>query len=95
MDYPNSGALWPNKRRDSDKHPNVQGNIKVERSLLKAMMAETDDELIEVALSGWTREYQGDKFISLKASKPYKKGEKKEEQKQASLPVDDDQDIPF
>lgn len=95
MDYPNSGALWPNKRRDSDKHPNVQGNIKVERSLLKAMLADTDAELIEVALSGWTREYQGDKFISLKASKPYKKGEKQEEKKQKPLPVDDDEDIPF
>jgi hypothetical protein len=90
MEYPNSGALWPNKKRDSDKHPNVQGSIKVERSLLKEIMADTDDELIEVALSGWTREYQDGKFISLKASKPYKKGEQKQKPS-----VNDDDDIPF
>jgi hypothetical protein len=91
MEYPNSGSLWPNKKRDSEKHPNVQGSVKVERGLLKEMMSSTDDELIEIALSGWTREHQGTKFISLKAGKPFKKGEKK----QAALPVDDDQDVPF
>ena len=90
MEYSNSGALWPNKKRDSDKHPNVQGSIKVERGLLKEMMSSTDEELIEIALSGWTREHQGTKFISLKAGKPFKKGEKKQKPS-----VNDDQDIPF
>jgi hypothetical protein len=92
-DYPNSGALWPNKTRNSDKQPNVQGDIKMERGLLKKLMADTDDELIVIALSGWTREYQDSKFISLKASEPYKKDSapKKKQQKIE----EDDSDLPF
>ena len=88
MDYPNSGALWPNKMRTSDSQPNVRGDIKLERSFLKELLNDTDEELIVVSLSGWTKEYKDGKYISLKASKPFVKNEPKP-------PVDDDQDIPF
>jgi hypothetical protein len=91
MDYPNSGALWPNKKRTADKHPNTQGSIKLERGFLKELMNNTDSEIIEVALSGWTREYDGGKFISLKASKPFVKGE----QQSKPQPQEDDDEIPF
>jgi hypothetical protein len=92
-DYPNSGALWPNENRNSDKHPNVRGDIKIERGLLKQLMADTDDELITIALSGWTRAYQDKKFISLKADKPFKKNNAP--QRQAEPADDDDDEIPF
>lgn len=91
MDYPNSGALWPNKKKLTDKHPNTQGSIKLERGFLKELMDNTDSEIIEVALSGWTREYDGGKFISLKASKPFVKGEQSKPKPQE----DDDGDVPF
>lgn len=92
-DYPNSGALWPNEKRDSDKHPNVKGDIKIERGMLKQLMADTDSELITIALSGWTREYDGKKFLSLKADKPFKKNAAPQRQ---AAPADDmDEDIPF
>ena len=92
MDYPNSGALWPNRKRTADKQPNVQGSIKLERGFLKELMSNTDSEIVEVALSGWTREYNGDKFISLKASKPFVKGERAAPQKPQEQ---DDDEIPF
>lgn len=92
MDYPNSGALWPNKKRTADKHPNTQGSIKLERGFLKELMNNTDSEIIEVALSGWTRDYNGDKFISLKASKPFVKGE---QAKPKPPEQDDGEDFPF
>jgi hypothetical protein len=88
MDYPNSGALWPNKKRETEKHPNVTGDIKIERSLLKELMAESDEELIAISLSGWTKEYKEQKYISLKASKPFKKTGYKPTQ-------DNDDDLPF
>jgi hypothetical protein len=88
MDYPNSGALWPNKMRTSDSQPNVRGDIKLERSFLKELLNDTDEELIVVSLSGWTKEYKDGKYISLKASKPFVKNEPKP-------PVNDDEDIPF
>ena len=92
MDYPNSGALWPNKKKLTEKHPNTQGSIKLERGFLKELMNNTDSEIIEVALSGWTREYDGGKFISLKAAKPFVKGEQSKPKPQED---NDDPDVPF
>ncbi len=88
MEYPNSGALFSNKNKTSDAHPNVRGNIKIERGLLKELMAESDGELIEIEISGWTKEFKGGKFLSLKAAKPYKKSA-------APRQKDDGEDIPF
>jgi len=88
MEYPNSGALFPNKNKKSDAHPNVRGNVKIERSLLKELMSESGSELIEIEISGWTKEFKGGKFLSLKVAKPYKKEGYKTKQ-------DDDSEIPF
>ena len=88
MDYPNSGSLWPAKNRTNEKSPNVTGSIKMERALLKDLLAASDDLLIEISLAGWTKEWQGKKYVALKASGPYKKRE--------PAPADDDSsDIPF
>ena len=89
MEYPNSGALFPNKNKKSDAHPNVRGNVKIERSLLKELMSESDNELIEIEISGWTKEFKGGKFLSLKVAKPFKKEGYKPKQN------DDDEEIPF
>ena len=88
MEYPNSGALFPNKNKTSDAQPNVRGNVKIERGLLKELMSESDGELIEIEISGWTKEFKGGKFLSLKVSKPYKKSA-------APRQHDDLEDIPF
>jgi hypothetical protein len=89
MEYPNSGALFPNKNKTSDAHPNVRGNVKIERGLLKELMAESDGELIELEISGWTKEFKGGKFLSLKVAKPYKRDAAPKKQ------ADDSEDIPF
>lgn len=89
MEYPNSGALWPNKNKKSESHPGLRGTIKIERSLLKELMANTDDELIEIEISSWTKEFKGEKFLSLKVAKPFKPGFKKQQDD------DDNESIPF
>lgn len=89
MEYPNSGSLWSNKFKKTETDPNSKGTIKVERSLLKELMAESDDPLIEIQLSGWTKDYEGTKYIKIKVSKVFKKSETKP--KQSS----DEDAIPF
>ncbi len=89
MEYPNSGALWPNKNKTTDAHPNLRGTIKMERSLLKELMANSDEELIEIEISGWTKTFKDGKFLSLKVAKPFKPGAPKKQQN------DDDEEIPF
>ena len=89
MEYPNSGSLFPNKFKKADSHPNLRGTVKIERSLLKELMLESDSELIEIEISAWTKEWKDGKFLSLKVGKPYKKDG-------ASKRQDDDSDpIPF
>ena len=87
MEYPNSGSLWPAKHRKHDKSPNVVGSIKMEVGLLEELISNSKDGVVEIFLSGWTKEWQDNKYLSLKASGPYKK------EQQTSQ--DDDSDIPF
>jgi hypothetical protein len=93
MEYPNTGSLFPNKYKKLAIHPNTKGTIKVDRQLLKELMAESNESLIELEISGWTKEWTDEggtttKFLSLKVAKPYKKN--------AAPAQDDDNDpIPF
>ena len=89
MDYPNSGSLFPNKFKKADSHPNLRGSVKIERALLKELMSESNEELIEIEVSAWTKEWRDGRFLSLKVGKPYRKDAAPKQQ-------DDDQDsIPF
>jgi len=59
-DNTNSGALFKNKRRTKDTHPNMQGSINVDG--------------VEYWVSAWTREVkggprQGEKMISMALTK--------------------------
>src|SRR5262249_17043057 len=52
----NSGSLWPNRRRSSEKAPRLTGTAKV---LI-------DDREVELEVSGWIRESKsGVKWIAL------------------------------
>lgn len=55
-----SGSLFPNKKKESEKHPNLTGSVMVDG--------------VEYYVSGWTKEGNNGKWISL-AFKP-KDGEK-------------------
>ena len=50
-----TGSLWPNDKREKDTHPNSTGKIKIDGK--------------EYYLSGWTKETNGKKWVSL-AVKP-------------------------
>jgi hypothetical protein len=89
MEYPNSGSMFPNKFKKTSIDPNLKGTVKIERSLLKELMSESNEELIEIQIAGWTKEWKDGKFLSLRVSKPYKRDAAPKQQ-------DDDIDsIPF
>ncbi len=88
MEYPNSGSLWPPKERKSDKAPNLRGSVKMDPELLQEMINQASGGLVEIEIGAWTKEYDGRKFLSLKAGMPYKKEER------PASPVDDG-DVPF
>ena len=59
-DNTNSGALFKNTRKDSDKHPDYKGTINVEGK--------------DYDIAAWLRESKkGERFMSLKVSEPRQK----------------------
>ena len=70
---PNTGTLWPNDKKKTDSHPDVRGDLNLDRSFLKDMLAKTDDDLIKISVAGWKKEINGKKTLSISASEPYVK----------------------
>ena len=89
--YPNSGTLNINKfKKEGDKSPNLNGELKMERSALKQLLDEQGDE-ISIKISAWTMpDYGHGKWLRL-AWNNYK-SEKPASPKQQSI---EDEDIPF
>ena len=92
MNYTNTGALFTNQYK-KDKQPDMKGDITLERSLLKQLLSETDDDSIKIKLSAWKRDGRNGEFLSL----AYDSYRKPEEAKPAPKKRDDfdDESIPF
>lgn len=90
--YPNSGALFYAQNRVHPNSPDLTGDISVDRTLLRQMLDETDEDDIKIRLSGWQKQGTRGPFFSLKVN-TYKKLEEQVQQ-QTSMPVDDS-DLPF
>ena len=90
--YPNSGALFYAQNRVHPNSPDLTGDISVDRTLLRQMLDETDEDDIKIRLSGWQKQGTRGPFFSLKVN-TYKKPEE-QAKPQAELPVDDS-DVPF
>lgn len=86
--YPNSGALFQNDRKIHEKSPDFQGDVSVEVSLLKDMIAQSDNGLVKLRLGGWRKESSRGWFVSLKVSTPLPP-------KAAPVVTNDDSDVPF
>lgn len=69
---PNTGTLWPNDKK-SPNHPDVKGDIHLDRELLTTLMEKHPDGLIKVSIAGWKKEINGKKVLSISGSEPYVK----------------------
>lgn len=79
MEYLNTGGLFVSTVRKTSKSPDYFGSIKVDRSYLKFLMEQHDEDGIEIKLGGWKKESAktGTKFISLTVDTYVKKEEAK------------------
>ena len=97
--YPNSGKLSPNRYKDTDKKPDLVGEIVMQRSTLKTLLEEHDGDDITIKLSGWNMQGQYGPWtrLSWNSYKPKEGGNVTTPAlapKQETFP-DDDSDIPF
>ncbi len=95
--YPNSGKLSTNKYKEpGDKKPDMHGEIIMERSTLKKLLEETDEDGILIKLSAWHMEGNYGPWMRLAWNnyKPQQQPQQQQAPAQQSMP-EDDQDIPF
>lgn len=96
--YPNSGKLAHNKYKEQgDKKPDMTGEISMERSVLKKLLEETDEDDIVIKLSAWNMSGSYGPWMRLSWNnyKPQQPAQQQRPQaKQQAIP-EDDQDIPF
>ena len=77
MEYSNEdrGVLFTNKKKVSDKHPDMTGNIEVSsRTLDYLNNAAKMGEELKVSVSAWKKKGKAGSFLSLSISEPYKGG---------------------
>lgn len=88
---PNTGSLWANDRKTDDKHPDMRGEVVIDKQLLVDLIAKGENP-VKIALAGWNRTTTtGRDYMSLVASEPFVP-QKKQEPPQASV---DSEDVPF
>ena len=97
--FPNSGRLNYSQRKVHPKSPDLYGELVLERSYLRQLMEETDEDEITVKLDAWQNDGQYGTYFSLKVNTWKKPADgaapPKPPQRPAAPPPVDDQDIPF
>lgn len=98
--YPNSGIISDAKNRVHPNSPDMNGDLTIDKSLLREMMNEQEGDEIKIRLSGWRKEGNYGQFISIKVNTFKKPPELQQSHPSASTdakpatPVDDS-DVPF
>ena len=88
---PNSGTLWPPENKLSELHPDLKGDILIEKSLLQALISKSEDP-VKISISGWKRKFKGMDCLSVIVSEPFKASEPYVKPKEPEVP---DEDVPF
>jgi len=72
---PNTGTLWPNNRKASANHPDVRGDVFIDRIFLQDMIDKTEGDLVKLQIAGWNKVIAGKGCLSLSVSAPYVKSD--------------------
>lgn len=71
---PNSGALFTNRDKRSQNHPDFRGDLHLDKTFLIQQMDKSNGPLVKIAVSAWNKTAaSGTEYMSLAASEPYVK----------------------
>jgi len=70
LKYPNTGVLFKQDRKKSDKAPDWTGTLEIDDELLKAAIVSG----AKLRIAGWVRSGRNGEFISLKAEEEKAQG---------------------
>ena len=88
---PNSCTMWPYDYKKADHHPDIKGDLMIEKSLLQALISKSEDP-VKISISGWKRKFKGMDCLSVIVSEPFKASEPYVKPKEPEVP---DEDVPF
>ena len=89
---PTPGSLWANDRKTAENHPDLRGEIVVDKQLLVDLIAKGENP-VKIALAGWNKTtINGRDYVSLVASEPFVPQKKVDPVKPQP---EDDGDVPF
>lgn len=90
---PNTGSLWANDKKTAENHPDMRGEVVIDKRLLLDLISKGEDP-VKIALAGWNRTTTtGRDYMSILASEPFVPVKRVE-----AAPVQqaiDDEDVPF
>ena len=69
----NSGTLWPNDRKNAPNHPDMRGDVFLDRTFLQDMIDKSEGDLVKIQISAWDKVIAGKNCLSLSAQAPYVK----------------------
>jgi hypothetical protein len=93
---PNTGTLWPNDRKTAPNHPDVRGDVHIDRRFLQDMIAKADGDIVKIQISGWEKVIAGKNCVSLSLSAPYVPQEGGAPRRQVQPRAQaSDEDVPF
>ena len=91
---PNTGSLWHNDKKASDKHPDMRGEVVVDKQLLMDQISKGENP-VKLAISAWNRtSLTGRDYMSLSVSEPWVPPAD-QQQKAAHDTSAEDEDVPF
>ena len=71
---PNTGALFVNEAKKADNHPDMRGDLHLDKTFLIQMMDKSKGATCKISVAAWKKESAGGKkFLSLSASEPFEK----------------------
>lgn len=72
----NSGALFINQKKNSPNHPDMRGDVHLDKTFLIGLMDKSNGPLVKVAISAWNKtSAAGNEYLSLSASEPWEPGQ--------------------
>lgn len=72
---PNTGTLWPNQHKNAPNHPDMRGDVFIDRQFLQDMIDKCEGDLVKLQISAWDKVIANKNCLSLNIGAPYVKPE--------------------
>jgi len=66
----NTGFMFKNKYKKDESHPDLKGDVYLDRALIELLLKESEDSVIKLQLSAYCKSKDANRYLSIYASKP-------------------------